>query len=296
MSKQFKIGQKVVVKNDSLMARNVPKGTIGEILGVDYDFTLYVEWAVGGGDKKWWAGFEDVAKVHDLNVGDKVRIRKWIDLPYHGWGDLIKHKEEVGTVMRVRDDMSVYVDWPCQKGWHGRAYELSRVKEEVETKEETPDYSTWIGKVVRVKDDEDEDFARYSVDKYRVLIQYDPSEQYPFTTQLYEGGELMVGCVSPWKFAELDEEVQAELDKQKVKEDISYLNTPLTNGLRFTHKGKEYGVIDISCLGFNGQYALFTDTESDGRSFVKPKDKYIDCPYANENLVLKDWLEMFYNL
>uniref|UniRef100_A0A7S1X4V2 Mind bomb SH3 repeat domain-containing protein n=1 Tax=Tetraselmis chuii TaxID=63592 RepID=A0A7S1X4V2_9CHLO len=77
----------------------------------------------------WCADAAELEKVaFEFKEGMKVQLRRSVGEPKHGWGSL--KRNEVGVVTSVSstdsnpENSKVYINFPSQKGWTGRASEM----------------------------------------------------------------------------------------------------------------------------------------------------------------------------
>lgn len=108
------------------------KGQIGQLVEDDHTGRPFKILFDDG--KTWWfkdgevvglvagAG-SDSGSGGELKVGDRVRVKKSVKSPAHGWGS-VSHSS-VGTLTSVSGD-SCEIDFPEQSGWDGKLSEMIR--------------------------------------------------------------------------------------------------------------------------------------------------------------------------
>ncbi len=67
-----------------------------------------------------------------FKVGDKVRVKRSIEDPWHGWG-CVSHGE-VGVIARIDGDDSAWCVFPRHKDWHAKLSEMEKINVILENK------------------------------------------------------------------------------------------------------------------------------------------------------------------
>ncbi len=67
-----------------------------------------------------------------FKVGDKVRVKRSVEDPWHSWGRV--SRGEVGVIARIDGDDSAWCDFPKHHDWHAKLSEMEKINVTLENK------------------------------------------------------------------------------------------------------------------------------------------------------------------
>ena len=123
----LKVGDRVRVKRSVSDPKygwgSVSHESSGTLTKIDEDGDVQIDFAF----RKGWNGRLVEVEADDraptaLKVGDRVRVKRSVASPKHGWGS-VTH-ESSGTLKRIDDGGKVKIDFDCQAGWTGQLEEI----------------------------------------------------------------------------------------------------------------------------------------------------------------------------